>query len=122
MQELSDGSLVSVLLCRMERQDSGQWRWLVMPNSAERNFITLLCKVNRARDRICAYYLFPKIDREFSQIMQARSLARWGNTAKRPVRVLPRGRDNSQFTKTSVATAGLPHGIPTSMSLTTYSI
>jgi hypothetical protein len=65
VQELSDGSLVSVLLCRMERQDSGQWRWLVMPNSAERNFITLLCKVNRARDRICAYYLFPKIGVNF---------------------------------------------------------
>jgi len=63
--QLSDGSLVSVLLCRMERQESGQWRWLVMPNSAERNFITLLCKVNRARDRICAYYLFPKIDVNF---------------------------------------------------------
>ncbi len=63
--QLADSSLVSVLLCRMVRKNGGRWHWLVMPNPAERNFITLLCKMNQARDRVCGYFLFPKMEVKF---------------------------------------------------------
>jgi hypothetical protein len=60
--QLADGSLVSVLLCRTAHKDGGRLHWLVMPNPAERNCITLLCKMNQARDSVCGYYLFPTME------------------------------------------------------------
>jgi len=65
--QLADGPLVSILMCRMvrKRKTGGRLHWLVMPNPAERDCITLLCKINQARDLVCGYYLFPKMDAMF---------------------------------------------------------
>ena len=65
--QLTDGPLVSILMCRMvrKRKNGGRLHWLVTPNPAERDCITLLCKVSQARDRVCGYYLFPKIEVKF---------------------------------------------------------
>jgi hypothetical protein len=40
--------LLSILLCRMVRKNGGRLHWLVMPNPAEHNCITLLCKMSHA--------------------------------------------------------------------------
>lgn len=48
-----------------KRKKGGRFHWLVTPNPAERDCITLLCKVSQARDRVCSYYLFPKIEVKF---------------------------------------------------------
>ena len=65
--QLAGGPLVSILMCRMVRKQKtgGRLHWLVMPNPAERNCITLLCRVNQARDRVCGYYLFPEMEVKF---------------------------------------------------------
>jgi hypothetical protein len=65
--QLTDGPLVSILMCRMvrKRKNGGRLHWLVTPNPAERDCITLLGKVSQARERVCSYYLFPKIEVKF---------------------------------------------------------
>jgi hypothetical protein len=43
----------------------------VLPKPAERDCIALLCKVNQARDRVCGYYRFPKMEVTFADRMSA---------------------------------------------------
>jgi DNA invertase Pin-like site-specific DNA recombinase len=50
---------VSVLLCRIEHGIPGERpRWIVQPNPPERDFITLLCRLDDNRKRIISYHLF----------------------------------------------------------------
>lgn len=59
---IDEDLLVSVLLCRIEQPRGEKPHWLVDPNPAERDFITLLCRLDRSRKRIISYHLFPAID------------------------------------------------------------
>jgi len=59
---LDDHVMVSILLCRTKRRNGGRLHWVVEPNHAEREYITLVCKLNRSHDRICSYYLFPRMN------------------------------------------------------------
>jgi hypothetical protein len=68
---LDDGSLASILLLPNGTQECGRWHWLVLPKPAERDCIALLCKVNQARDRVCGYYRFPKMEVTFADRMSA---------------------------------------------------
>jgi DNA invertase Pin-like site-specific DNA recombinase len=53
--------MVSILLCRPRKSKTRTLHWEVVPN-AERENITLLCKMNSRHDRICGFYLFPNMD------------------------------------------------------------
>lgn len=57
--KLADGTMTSVLLCRTTRQWQRRLQWLVIPNPAEHEFVTLLCRLNPRHDRIDSYYVFP---------------------------------------------------------------
>jgi DNA invertase Pin-like site-specific DNA recombinase len=54
--------MISVLLCRTKQRKGGSLHWVVEPNRAEREHITLLCTMNRAHDRVLGHYLFPRMD------------------------------------------------------------
>jgi hypothetical protein len=63
--QLKDGTMISVLLCRVLRTLRGALRWLVQPIPAESEFITLLCRLKPEHDGIDSYHVFPRIDRRF---------------------------------------------------------
>ena len=56
-----NGVTIALLLCRF-RTSGEPPHWVVEPCVAERDFITLLCKLNSARDRVHSYYLFPHMN------------------------------------------------------------
>jgi DNA invertase Pin-like site-specific DNA recombinase len=59
---IDDRYLVSILLVRQKRRQGGRLHWVVEPCSAEREHITLLCKMTGRHDRILESYLFPRMD------------------------------------------------------------
>lgn len=54
--------MVSILLCRPRESEGRTLHWEVVPTFAERENITLVCKMNCDHDRICSYYLFSCMD------------------------------------------------------------
>jgi DNA invertase Pin-like site-specific DNA recombinase len=60
--KVDDEILVSILFCRRERTRYGKLRWVVEPIPRERPYITLVCLLNRASNKVFRFYLFPKID------------------------------------------------------------
>jgi len=53
---------VSIILCRTKRKNGGKLYWVVEPNPAECEFITLLGTMNPRHNSILDYYLFPRMD------------------------------------------------------------
>jgi DNA invertase Pin-like site-specific DNA recombinase len=62
--EVDDSFMVSVLVCMSyQRPGERQHTWVVRrQNSAERDHITLLCKVSPDRRRIASYHVLPRVD------------------------------------------------------------
>src|SRR5258707_10348169 len=60
--EVDHSFMVSVLLCVSYQRAGKQRLWVVRPNSAERGYITLLCKVSPGNNRIASYHLVPTVD------------------------------------------------------------
>ena len=59
---VDDTFVVSLLFARTQhRNNQALWRWNVRP--AERNNITLLCKMNSSHDDVTGYYLLPDMRR-----------------------------------------------------------
>jgi len=59
--EVDHSFMVAVLLC-MSYQRTGEHRfWVVRPTSAEREHITLLCKIAPGTNRISSYHLLPRV-------------------------------------------------------------
>jgi hypothetical protein len=59
---VDDGYFVSILLARQKRRAGGRLHWVVEPCAAEREHITLLCKMNLHHNRVIACYLFPQMN------------------------------------------------------------
>ncbi len=58
-----DGSfMVAVLLCRSQQCEGEQRYWVVRPTPAERENITLFCKLSPGKNRITSYHLLPRVD------------------------------------------------------------
>ena len=60
--DLNDGFLVAVLVCVSYQRGETKRYWTVVPTRAERDHMTLLCKLNAERNRIVSYHLLPRID------------------------------------------------------------
>jgi DNA invertase Pin-like site-specific DNA recombinase len=60
--EIDRSFMVAVLLCRSYQRVGEKRYWAVLPTSAERQNMTLLCKVSANKDRITSYYLFSRLD------------------------------------------------------------
>jgi hypothetical protein len=61
MLRIDDRFWVSLMLCRTRRRNGGT-HFVIEPNQAERDFITLLCTMNPTHSGILNFYLFPRID------------------------------------------------------------
>ena len=60
--EIDHSFKVSVLLCVSYQRAGGQRFWIVRPTPAEREHITLLCKISPGKNRIASYHLLPRVD------------------------------------------------------------
>ena len=65
---LNDGTIVALLLCRSKQRTRGKFHWAVDPSPAERDLITLVCRMNLAHDHVYSYYLFPRIKHKSHQL------------------------------------------------------
>jgi len=52
---------VSIIVCTSHQVGNRRRSWTIGPTVAERENITLICKLNPARNRIQSYHLVPKI-------------------------------------------------------------
>jgi hypothetical protein len=59
---IDDTFMVSVLLSRLEKRGGERPHWVVDPIPAEREYITLLCRLDAGRKRILSYHLFPRMN------------------------------------------------------------
>jgi hypothetical protein len=57
---IDDNFMVSILFCRKDISEWG-YCWAAQPASAERDWITLICLLNRRFDRIFHFYIVPKM-------------------------------------------------------------
>ncbi|MBI3475225.1 MAG: recombinase family protein [Acidobacteria bacterium] len=57
---IDNGFMVSIVFCRPERTQKGLC-WAVKAPEAERDYITLLCLLNRRHDRVLRYHLVPRL-------------------------------------------------------------
>jgi hypothetical protein len=59
--QIDESYSVSILLCRTQNRRGGLcWKWGV--KKAEKNNITLLCKINASHDEVTEYYLTPDMN------------------------------------------------------------
>lgn len=54
--------MVAVLLCKSYKRAGRPRFWVVKPTSAERQHITLLCKIGPGTNHIASYHLLPSVD------------------------------------------------------------
>jgi DNA invertase Pin-like site-specific DNA recombinase len=59
--EVDHSYMVAVLLCISYQRPGGRRFWVVRPTSAEREHITLLCKIGPGINRIANYHLLPRV-------------------------------------------------------------
>lgn len=60
---LDNGLSISVVICRCRRLPTGKLAWKLYPTPTERNYITLLCRLNSKNDGFHDFYLFSSIDK-----------------------------------------------------------
>ncbi len=60
--EVDHSFFVGILLCRSEKRAGEQRFWAVRPTLAERENITLVCRVSPNKGRIISYQVFPRVD------------------------------------------------------------
>lgn len=54
--------MVGILLCRPKTRQRGGLHWVLEPKPSETQYITLVCPINGAHNRLLGYFLFPKVD------------------------------------------------------------
>jgi DNA invertase Pin-like site-specific DNA recombinase len=62
--------MVSVLLCGTKKRKGERPHWLMEPHPAEREYITLLCRMNLTHDRVLSQFVFPRLDGFKSHFLQ----------------------------------------------------
>jgi DNA invertase Pin-like site-specific DNA recombinase len=60
---LDNGLSVSVVLCRSLRLPKREIAWKIYPTRAERDYMTLLCRLNSRNDGFLDFHLFPFIEK-----------------------------------------------------------
>ena len=63
MLRLDNGLSISVVLCRSLKLATGEIGWKLYPTHAERDYITLLCRLAPRNDGFLDFHLFPFIER-----------------------------------------------------------
>ena len=60
---LDNGLSISIVLCRTIRLSGNRVAWKIYPTLAERQYITLLCRLNETNDGFLDFWLFPSIEK-----------------------------------------------------------
>ena len=63
MVQLDKSLTISLLTCRSERTRGGGIGWNIIPAPSEREYITLLCRLNKENTGVHSFYLFRRIDK-----------------------------------------------------------
>ena len=63
MVQLDKSLTISLLTCRSERTRGGGLGWNIIPAPSERDYITLLCRLNKENTGMHSFYLFRRIDK-----------------------------------------------------------
>jgi DNA invertase Pin-like site-specific DNA recombinase len=63
MVQLDKSLTISLLICRSERTRGGGLGWNIIPAPSERDYITLLCRLNKENAGVHSFYLFRRIDK-----------------------------------------------------------
>lgn len=59
---IDNAFIVSILFCRIGAKKGVPKYWEVYPSPAERDYITLVCTLNKKHDGVLDHYLFPRMD------------------------------------------------------------
>jgi hypothetical protein len=81
MVQLDKSLTISLLMCRSERTRGGGLGWNMIPAPSERDYITLLCRLNKENTGVHSFYLFRRIDKGISFKVDERDL--WWAKGKR---------------------------------------
>ncbi len=63
MVQLDKSLTISILICRSERTRGGGLGWNIVPVPSERDYITLLCRLNKENTGVHSFFLFRMIDK-----------------------------------------------------------
>ena len=63
MVQFDNAIRLSVILCRSRRMRRGTLGWVLNPVSSEREYMTLICRLNRKNDGVHSFLLFDRIDK-----------------------------------------------------------
>lgn len=72
---------VSVIICATCRTGGGKIRWTLEPVPAEREYVTLLCRLNSANNGFHSFYILPRVDR--ARQCRLKEDDKWLNTGSR---------------------------------------
>ena len=63
---------ISLLMCRSDRTRGDGLGWNIIPIPSEREYTTLLCRLNKGNKEVHTFYLFRKIDKENHSLVDER--------------------------------------------------
>lgn len=63
MVQLDKSLTISLIICRSERTRGGGLGWNIIPALSERDYITLLCRLDKENAVVHSFYLFRRIDK-----------------------------------------------------------
>lgn len=72
MVQLDKSLTISLLMCRSERTRGGGLGWNIIPAPSEREYLTLLCRLNKENTGVHSFYLFRRIDKENHSLVDER--------------------------------------------------
>jgi DNA invertase Pin-like site-specific DNA recombinase len=61
--QLDKSLTISLLMCRSDRTRGGGLGWNIIPIPSEREYTTLLCRLNKGNTEVHSFYLFREIDK-----------------------------------------------------------
>ena len=62
---IDDSFMVAVLLCKQKRRNNGELHWVVQPPAVERNYITLVGRLNRTHEDVVSFHLFSGLPHQY---------------------------------------------------------
>jgi hypothetical protein len=78
---IDDDFKVSLIICPTCRSTEGKLRWTLEPVPAEREYITLLCRLNSRNNGFHSFYMFQRVDRP--KQCRLKQNDKWLTTGKR---------------------------------------
>ena len=72
MVHLDRSLTIALLICRSDRTRGGGLGWNIIPIPSEREYLTLLCRLNKENTGVHSFYLFRRIDKGTHSLLDER--------------------------------------------------